>query len=226
MAALDVDAVLSQLTLKEKISLLSGSDFWHTAAVPRLGVPRLRVTDGPNGARGTRFFNMTASACLPCGTALGATWDAALLGRLGGLLAAETKAKGAHALLGPTINIQRSPLGGRGFESFSEDPTLSGTLAGRLVAGLQAGGVAATVKHYVCNDQEHDRMGVSAVVTERALREIYLRPFQIVQRDGAPRAYMTSYNKVNGTHASESTKLLDDILRKEWGFDGLLMSDW
>lgn len=138
----------------------------------------------------------------------------------------EVKAKGGHILLGPTVNIQRSPLGGRGFESFSEDPTLSGNIASAIVQGVQSKGVAATIKHYVCNDQEHDRMGVNAIVTERALREIYLKPFQIVQREAMPKAYMTAYNKVNGTHASENKKLITDILRNEWEFDGVVMSDW
>lgn len=138
----------------------------------------------------------------------------------------EARAKGAHVLLGPTVNIQRSPLGGRGFESFSEDPYLSGTMGAATVNGIQSTGVAATAKHYVCNDQEHERNAYSAVVTERALREIYLMPFMIMQKYAKPLAYMTAYNKVNGTSASENSKILHDILRSEWKFDGLVMSDW
>ncbi|OCK81111.1 glycoside hydrolase family 3 protein [Lepidopterella palustris CBS 459.81] len=226
MKSFDIEDTLDQLTLSEKVSLLSGTDFWHTKAIPRLGIPAIRTTDGPNGARGTRFFNGTPAACFPCGTAMGATWDVTLMRTAGELMGKEVKAKGGHVLLGPTVNIQRSPLGGRGFESFSEDPTLSGNIAAAVIQGVQSKGVAATIKHYVCNDQEHDRMGINAIVTERALREIYLKPFQIVQRDAKPRAYMTSYNKVNGTHASESKKLIMNILRKEWEFDGLVMSDW
>jgi beta-glucosidase len=157
---------------------------------------------------------------------MGATWDTDLMRTAGELMGDEVKAKGGHVLLGPTVNIQRSPLGGRGFESFSEDPTLSGSMASAIVQGVQSKGVAATVKHYVCNDQEHERMGVNAIVTERALREIYLKPFQIIQREAMPKAYMTAYNKVNGTHASENKKLITDILRNEWEFDGVVMSDW
>ncbi|KAL2846691.1 glycoside hydrolase superfamily [Aspergillus pseudoustus] len=222
----DVDDVLRQLTLDEKVALISGSDAWHTAAVPRLSIPRIRLTDGPNGVRGTRFFNGIPAACLPCGTALAATWDPDLVQRGGVLQAHEAIAKGASVILGPTTNMQRSPLGGRGFESFSEDPVLAGEMSAATIRGIQSTGVAATVKHFVCNDQEHERQSVNAVVSERALREIYLLPFQIAQRDSRPDAYMTAYNKVNGTHASQNEELIDGILRKEWGFDGLVMSDW
>lgn len=226
MNTFDIGGVLAQLTVAEKVELLSGTDFWHTKSIPRLSIPAIRITDGPNGARGTRFFNGVPAACLPCGTAMGATWDIDLMRTAGELMGDEVKAKGGHVLLGPTVNIQRSPLGGRGFESFSEDPTLSGSMASAIVQGVQSKGVAATVKHYVCNDQEHERMGVNAIVTERALREIYLKPFQIVQREAMPKAYMTAYNKVNGIHASENRKLITDILRNEWEFDGVVMSDW
>lgn len=140
---------------------------------------------------------------------------------MGTVLAKETKARGASCLLGPSINIQRSPLGGRAFESFAEDPTLSGTVAGAYCQSLQANGVSATIKHYVCNDHEHNRMGVDCIVNDRPLREIYLRPFQIAHKMAAPWAYMTGYNKVNGVHASESPILLEDILRKEWGHEGI-----
>ncbi|CEL06430.1 hypothetical protein ASPCAL09607 [Aspergillus calidoustus] len=203
----DVDAVLSQLTLDEKVALISGSDPWHTASIPRLNIPRIRVTDGPNGVRGTRFFNGVPAACFPCGTALAATWDTELVQRGGVLQGHEAIAKGASVILGPTTNMQRSPLGGRGFESFSEDPVLAGEMSAAAIRGIQSTGVAATLKHF-------------------ALREIYLLPFQIAQRDSRPMAYMTAYNKVNGTHASESLQLIDGVLRKEWGFDGLVMSDW
>ncbi|KAG7293553.1 hypothetical protein NEMBOFW57_003605 [Staphylotrichum longicolle] len=226
MAAMNIDRILSELSINEKISLLSGSDAWHTHAIPRLGIPAIRTTDGPNGARGTRYFNGVPSACLPCGTALGATFDTDLVFELGRLLAAECKAKGAHVLLGPTINIQRGPLGGRGFESFSEDPVLSGTMAGSYCAGVKELGVVPTLKHLVCNDQEHERVAVSALVTERALREIYLLPFQLAIKAAKPGALMTAYNKVNGCHASESPRLLNDVVRKEWGYEGLIMSDW
>lgn len=203
-----------------------GVDAWHTFAIPRLGIPSIRTTDGPNGARGTRYFNGVPSACLPCGTALGATFDRDLIFSLGQLLAAECRAKGAHVLLGPTINIQRGPLGGRGFESFSEDPVLSGLAAASYCSGVQDGGVVPTLKHLVCNDQEHERVAVSALVTPRALREIYLLPFQLAIQGARPGAVMTSYNKVNGLHASENPGLIRDILRGEWGYEGAVISDW
>lgn len=223
---IDVDAVVAQLSLNEKVALLSGIDGWHTAAIPRLGVPSVRMSDGPNGVRGTRFFNGVPAACLPCETALGATFDQDLVRALGELLGQECKAKGAHVLLGPTINIQRGPLGGRGFESFSEDPVLSGALAASYCSGVQSQDIIPTPKHLVCNDQEHERVAVNAIVTERALREIYLLPFQIALGQANPGALMTSYNKVNGTHACEDPRLLQDIVRKEWGYDGLIVSDW
>ncbi|GJC92016.1 betaglucosidase [Colletotrichum higginsianum] len=226
---MDVEALIEQLTLEEKVSL--------TAEKPRRKLvahgddraagdqahPALRR---PNGVRGTRFFDSTPSACLPCGTAIGATFDVDLVHRLGQLLADEAHAKGAHVLLGPTINTQRGPLGGRGFESYSEDPVLSGILAGHYVRGVQESGVSATLKHFVCNDLESERMAVNALVTDRAMREIYLLPFMIAIEMGRPRAIMTAYNKVNGVHAAESKAILQDILRGEWGWDGLVMSDW
>ncbi|KAK9236471.1 glycoside hydrolase superfamily [Lipomyces kononenkoae] len=226
MADIDVEYVLSELTLNEKVALLSGVDGWHTAAIPRLGVPAIRFSDGPNGVRGTRFFNGVPSACLPCATALGATFDSELVFSLGRLLGMECKAKGVHVLLGPTINIQRGPLGGRGFESFSEDPVLSGSLATSYCLGLQKEDIVPTLKHLVCNDQEHERVAVSALVTQRALREIYLLPFQIAIAGANPGVIMTSYNKLNGTHTSENPELLQGIVRKEWGYKGLLLSDW
>lgn len=206
--------------------MILGIDGWHTAAIPRLQIPSIRASDGPNGVRGTRFFNGVPSACLPCETALGATFDPELILALGRLLGQECKAKGAHILLGPTINIQRGPLGGRGFESFSEDPVLSGTLASSYCQGVKQEGIIPTPKHLVCNDQEHERVAVNALVTERALREIYLLPFQLAIAGAQPGALMTSYNKVNGIHASESPRLINGIVRQEWGFKGMMVSDW
>lgn len=222
----EIEDVLKKLELSEKVSLLSGIDFWHTAPVHRLGVPSIRVSDGPNGVRGTRFFQGVPAACLPCGTGLAATWDTDLIHKGGELQGAEAKAKGAVVILGPTTNMQRSPLGGRGFESFSEDPYLAGAMTAATVNGIQSTGVGATVKHFVTNDQEHQRMSVDSIVTERALRELYLLPFQIAQRDSKPWCYMTAYNKLNGTHLSENPRILQKILREEWGFEGLVMSDW
>lgn len=218
--------LLSQMTVQADFGTEIGVDFWHTCKIERLGIPSLRMSDGPNGVRGTRFFNGVPAACFPCGTALASTWDAGLIRSGGRLMGDEAIAKGAHILLGPTVNMQRSPLGGRGFESFSEDPVLAGTMAAATVKGIQDKGVAATIKHFVCNDQEHERQAYSAEISERALREIYLLPFQIAQRDARPWAYMAAYNRVNGTHVSENRRILQDILRSEWGFDGLVMSDW
>ncbi|OOO07342.1 glycoside hydrolase family 3 domain protein [Aspergillus oryzae] len=226
IATADIEQIIQQLTRDEKVALLTGEDFWHTVPIPRLGIPSIRFSDGPNGLRGTKFFGSVPSACLPCGTAIGATFDRDLAVRIGHLLAAEAKAKGAHVVLGPTINIPRGPLGGRGFESFSEDPLLSGIIAGNYCKGLKEKNIIATLKHFVCNDQEHERMAVNSLVTDRALREIYLLPFMTAIAIGEPDAIMTAYNKVNGIHAAESPKLLQDILRGEWGWDGLLMSDW
>jgi len=216
----------SEITLLQTLNKSLGRDFWHTVPIPRLGIPSLRLSDGPNGIRGTRFFNGTPGACLPCGTGLASTWDVDLITKAGRLLALEAKAKGAHVVLGPTINIQRSPLGGRGFESFSEDPLLSGLLAASYCNGMQNEGIAATVKHFVCNDQEHERLSVNSIVTDRALREIYLLPFMLAVRDSNPAAFMTAYNKLNGIHCSENKSLLEDTLRKEWKWNGLVMSDW
>lgn len=173
-----------------------------------------------------RFFNGTKAACFPCGTGLGATFNLPLLHEAGVKMGAEAKSKGAHVILGPTINMQRSPLGGRGFESLGEDPVLAGLGAAALVGGIQSTGVQATIKHFVCNDQEHRRNATQAVVSERALREIYAKPFQLAVRDAAPAAFMTSYNGVNGTYCSENPKLLGELLRGEWGWEGLVMSDW
>ncbi|KAI5291467.1 hypothetical protein KEM54_004464 [Ascosphaera aggregata] len=223
---IDIEKLVEQLTVSEKVQLTSGADFWHTARIERLGIPSIRLSDGPNGVRGTRFFDSVPAACVPCGTGLGATWDANLIRKVGQFLAQEAKTKGAHVVLGPTINIQRSPLGGRGFESFSEDPLLSGALAGNYCLGLQDECIIATPKHFVCNDKEDERFASDSIVTERAMREIYLTPFQIALRMADPSAIMTAYNKVNGIHANENEHLLGDILRDEWGWRGMVMSDW
>lgn len=204
----------------------SGHDFWHTAPIPRLSVPSIKCSDGPNGVRGSKFFDSVPGLCIPCGSGLGATWNKSLLQSAGVLLSQECKVKGVHAWLGPTVNMHRSPLNGRGFESFSEDPCLSGILAARIIEGVQSGGSAAVLKHFVANDQETEKRSVDVVISDRALREIYLLPFQLALKYGKPEAVMSSYNKVQGVHCSESKNLLQEILRREWGFDGLIMSDW
>ncbi|BGP03092.1 Beta-glucosidase [Rhodotorula toruloides ATCC 204091] len=225
-AQADLHDVLARLTVKERISLLAGPDWWTTTPIPRIGVPSIKVSDGPNGVRGSSHFRPTPAQTLPCATALGATFDVEAVEKMGKVLAHEAKAKGSSLLLAPTVNIQRNPLNGRAFESFSEDPLLSGYLAAAYIDGLQKNGVGATIKHYVGNDQEHERLSVDVLIPERALREIYLKPFEIAQRVAKPWSFMTSYSRVNSAHVSESKELLQDILRDEWKFDGLVMSDW
>ncbi|EAU88112.2 beta-glucosidase [Coprinopsis cinerea okayama7 len=222
----DVDELVKQLKTDEKISLLGAPNWWNTTSIPRLEIPSVRMSDGPNGVRGSSHFVSTPAQCLPCATSLASTFDPDLIYEAGVLLGKEAKVKSATVLLAPTCNIQRTPLGGRAFESFSEDPHLSGVLAAAYVNGLQSEGVAATMKHFVANDQEHERTAAESVVSDRALREIYLYPFMWAQIHAKPGAYMTSYGRVHGVHCAESRELLNGLLRKEWGFDGLIMSDW
>lgn len=226
-ARANLDDVVDALTTDEAILLTAGVGLWHTHSIPRLGIPAIKVSDGPNGIRGGHFFMGTPAKCLPCGTALAATWDTELIHEVGQkILAAEAKLKAASVILAPTCNIQRSPLGGRSFESFSEDPFLSGMITAAYVNGVQDGGIGATVKHFVGNDKEDDRMGYDSIISDRALREIYLMPFMLAQKHASPWAYMTAYNRVNGTHASENEFLLKNILHEEWKLDGMVMSDW
>lgn len=184
------------------------------------------MSDGPNGVRGTRFFNGVPTACIPCGTGLGSSWNADLMNTVGNMMGKQAKAKGVHVLLGPTINMQRYPLGGRSFESFSEDPHLSGKLAASYCNGVHSTNTLVCPKHLVCNDKEDMRMTLNAVVTQRALREIYLKPFMIVFNEARPEMFMTSYSKLNGKHCSENKEILDEICRSDWGFDGVFVSDW
>ncbi|EIW79091.1 glycoside hydrolase family 3 protein [Coniophora puteana RWD-64-598 SS2] len=221
-----VPVLLEQLELDEKIKLLTAPNWWNTNEIERLGIPPIRMSDGPNGVRGSSYFHPTLAQCIPCATSLGATFDTELAREVGQFLADESKSKSSCILLAPTVNIQRTPLGGRAYESFSEDPHLSGSFAAAIVDGVQSKGVAACIKHFVGNDQESERYAADSVMSERALREIYLMPFMLAQRDAQPWAYMTSYGRIEGVHCSESPKLLRDILRKEWGFDGIVMSDW
>src|SRR5579863_2551194 len=223
----DVENLLRQMTLQEKVAMLAGTNDWYTVPVERLGIPSLKTTDGPNGARGAGGFSAgVKAACFPAGISLASTWNTELVERIGQALADETKMKGAQVLLGPTVNIQRSPLGGRNFECFSEDPYLSARLAVAYIRGLQREGVGASIKHYVCNDAEFERFSISSEVRERVLREIYLLPFEAAVRESKPWTVMASYNLVNGIAASESPSLLSEILRDEWGFDGVVVSDW
>jgi beta-glucosidase len=212
------------LSLEEQAALTAGQDFWHTVPLQRAGIPSLRVTDGPSGARGDRW-SVGSSACVPCGSALAASWDRTLVQRVGRLLADETRAKGAGVLLAPTVNLHRHPITGRHFEAFSEDPYLTAELAVAYIDGLQGKGVGAVVKHLVCNDQEAERHTISVEVDERTLRELYLPPFEAAVRTGVW-GVMGAYNKLGGTYCCEHHQLLVDLLRNEWGFDGVVMSDW
>jgi len=222
-----IEDLLSQMTLQEKVALLAGTNMWYTVPVERLGIPSLKMTDGPNGARGAgSLTGGVKTTCFPAEISLASTWNTDLVGRVGQALADETKMKGAQVLLGPTVNIQRSPLGGRNFECFSEDPYLSARLAVAYITGLQREGVGASIKHYVCNDEEFERYSISSEVRERVMREIYLSPFEAAVRESRPWTIMAAYNLVNGIAASESPYLLTGILRDEWGFDGVVVSDW
>lgn len=230
---LDVEALLRRLTLEEKASLCIGSDFWHTAPVERLGIPAVMVADGPHGLRkesdehGQGVLGGSVPAtCFPTAAALASSWDVDLVEQVGAALGRETHAEDVAVLLGPGVNIKRSPLCGRNFEYFSEDPRLSGELAAAYVRGVQSRGVGASLKHFAANNQETDRARVSADVDERTLREIYLPAFERVVREAQPWTVMCSYNRVNGTYASQHRWLLTDVLREEWGFEGLVVSDW
>ena len=218
-------AAASDLTVAEQAMLTAGVDMWHTAGVERLGIAGFGVTDGPSGARGSQFTG-SSSTLLPCGTALASTWNRELIGRVGRLLGDEARAKGASVLLAPTVNLHRHPLGGRNFECYSEDPYLTAEIAVAFIEGVQSRGVGCAVKHFVCNDQETDRMAIDVVVDERTRREIYLPPFEAAVRRARVWSVMAAYNRVDGRHCSEHPGLLTDVLRGEWGFDGVVMSDW
>ncbi len=223
----DVEDLLSQMTVQEKVAILAGMNDWYTVPVERLGIPSLKMSDGPNGARGAGGFTSgVKAACFPAEISLASTWNIDLLERVGQALAREAHLKGAQVLLAPTVNIQRSPLGGRNFECFSEDPYLSARLAVAYITGLQQEGVGASLKHYVCNDEEFERFSISSQVRERALREMYLLPFQAAVREAQPWTIMAAYNLVNGIPASQHRYLVTEILRQEWGFDGVVVSDW
>jgi beta-glucosidase len=221
-------------TLEEAAALTTGADYWSTVAVDRLGLRVLRLADGPHGLRVQDDENpdhlglgrSVPATCFPPAVTLASSWDGQLIAEVGAALGAEACAAGVDVVLGPGLNIKRSPLCGRNFEYFSEDPYLSGTLAAAMVSGIQSQNVAACVKHFAANNQETDRQRVSAQVDERTLREIYLRAFEIALRQSSPWSIMSSYNKINGTYASENPWLLTQVLRDEWGYDGVVISDW
>lgn len=221
-----VEAALGRLGLDAKARLLAGQDMWSLPALPEIGLESLVMSDGPIGVRGVRWTADDPSVALPSPTALAATWDPDLARRAGVLLAQEARRKGVHVLLAPTVNLHRSPLGGRHFEAYSEDPYLTGRIGTGYVRGVQSGGVGTTVKHFVANDAETDRFTVDNLVSGRALRELYLAPFETIVENAHPWGIMTAYNTVNGTTMTEHARLVNGVLRGEWGFDGFNVSDW
>lgn len=227
MTNVSIEDLVDRLTLEEQVSLLSGQDFWSLPQIARLGIGKLRVTDGPNGARGGgSLVGGVTAAAFPVGIALGASWDPDLVYEIGGAIADEVKSKGAHVSLAPTVNIHRSVTNGRNFECYSEDPELAAALAVGYISGLQSKGVAATIKHFAGNESEIERTTINSEVGERALREVYLRPFEDAVKKAGTWAVMSSYNKLNGIYTAENRWLLTQVLRGDWGFDGVVMSDW
>lgn len=217
--------LVGRLTLEEKVSVLTGGSAWGTAALPSIGLREMILSDGPSGVRGVLWDERDPSLSLPSGTSLGASWDVALAREYGTVVAGEARRKNVDVVLGPTINLHRSPLGGRHFEAFSEDPLLTGDLAAAYVEGVQAEGVGATPKHYVANDFETDRFNANVTVSERALRELYLLAFEKAVTEARAWLVMSAYNSINGTTATENA-LLSDPLKTTWGFDGVVVSDW
>ena len=226
-------SLIAQMTLEEKASLMSGANFWNTKPIPRLNIPGMMLTDGPHGLRkqGGKEDHLglnqsIPATCYPTASGLANTWDEELLEEMGQHLGLEAASEGVSVLLGPGVNIKRSPLCGRNFEYFSEDPYLAGKMASALIRGIQSNGVSACVKHYAANSQELRRMTNDSVLDERTLREIYLPAFEMAVKEGGVGCLMTSYNRVNGTYTNEHEHLLRDILYKEWGFEGVVVSDW
>ncbi len=227
----DIASLVPQMTLEEKAALVTGASAWTTTPVERLGIPELLMSDGPHGVRRVPDVHALGApslpaTCFPTAALLASTWDRELLYAMGAALAEEAMALGVGVLLGPGVNMKRTPLCGRNFEYFSEDPFLAGELAASLVQGVQSKGVGTSLKHYAANNQETQRMRIDAVVDERALREIYLPAFERVVKQARPWTVMCAYNKLNGTYCSEHSQLLTQILKEEWGFEGVVVSDW
>ncbi len=230
---LDTRQLIDQMTLQEKASLCSGLDFWHLKGIERLGIPSIMVTDGPHGLRKQAGNGERASlsesipaTCFPTASALAATWNRELVYQVGEAIGKECKQEKVGVILGPGVNIKRSPLCGRNFEYFSEDPYLTGEIAISHIRGVQSQGIGTSLKHYAANNQEFRRMTIDTVVDERALREIYLTGFEMVVKAAQPWTVMSAYNKVNGTFCSENEYLMTELLQDEWGFDGLVVTDW
>lgn len=222
---MDFKAIVSKLTLEQKVQLLTGEDFWTTYALPSIGLRKMVVSDGPSGVRGELWDERSPSLSLPSATALASTWDTKVMEEVGEVMAYEASRKNVDVVLGPTINLHRSPLGGRHFEAYSEDSVLSGKLAGAFVRGIQGQGVGACLKHFVANDAETDRHTVNNILDTQTLREVYALPFEIAVRDSNPWTIMSAYNRVNGPKMAASP-LLNSILKDEWGWDGAVISDW
>lgn len=222
--------LIDQMTLEEKASLCSGADMWHFQGIERLGIPSIMVTDGPHGVRkmgkSQNIAKSTPTTCFPPACATACSWDTELVKLMGKSIGEEAKSEGVSIVLGPGVNIKRSPLCGRNFEYFSEDPILAGELSAAFIQGVESQGVGTSLKHFAVNNQETFRMTINANVDERTLREIYLTPFEIAVKKGNPATLMCSYNSVNGNFASENPHLLTEILRDEWGYKGIVMSDW
>lgn len=225
--------LISKMTLEEKASLCSGKDFWHLKGIERLNIPEIMVCDGPHGLRkqsGSQdnlgINGSEPATCFPTAATTACSWDTELLHEMGGAIAQEALAEGVSVVLGPGVNMKRSPLCGRNFEYFSEDPMLAGELGAAFINGVQEKGVGTSLKHYACNNQETRRMKVDTIVDERALREIYLAPFEISVKKAQPWTVMSAYNQINGSFCSENEWLLDSVLRRDWGFQGLVVTDW
>ena len=225
--------LIRQMTLEEKAGLCSGADFWNTMGIERLGIPSVMMTDGPHGLRkqeGTADhlgLNKSVNAvCFPAACATASSFDVELMECMGQILGDECQAENVSMLLGPAVNIKRSPLCGRNFEYMSEDPYLTGKMASAYIRGVQSKDIGTSMKHFAANNQETDRMQISSEVSERAFREIYLPAFEEAVKKAQPKTVMCSYNKINGVFSSENKKLLTDILRDEWGFDGMVTTDW
>lgn len=225
--------LIQKMTVEEKAALLSGKNVWQSWNIERLGIPSIFCADGPHGVRKQAgsgdHLGLNASleaTCFPTASAIANSWDEGLGEEIGRALGKEARAQGVDVLLGPGLNIKRSPLCGRNFEYFSEDPYLSGKMASAYIKGIQSQGIYACPKHFAVNSQELRRMAMNAVLDERTLREIYLEGFEIAIKEGKAQAIMSSYNEVNGVYANENTHLLQEILREEWGFDGIVMTDW
>ena len=227
-----INELLGRLTLEEKVALTTGRDYWTTRPVERLGIPSIWLSDGPHGVRKIRssddmgLGDAVPATCFPTASCMASSWDRSLIAAIGKAIAAECRALGVQVLLGPGINIKRTPLGGRNFEYFSEDPYLTAELAIAFVNAVQEEGIGTSLKHYACNNQEFERMTISAEVDMRTLHEIYLYAFERVVKEARPWTVMAAYNRINGVPATENSYLLTTVLKNEWGYEGCVISDW